>query len=75
MPEYPIKKNDEGIRLERFFLKYFPQIPMGMRQKYFREKKIAVFRDEKRIKLEKSILLQEGDMVKIFFDAELKKFW
>ncbi len=70
MQLYPISHTDDGIRLERFFQKTFPQIPMGMRQKFFREKKIAVFRGEKRLKLDKSLTLCGGDIVKIFFHSE-----
>lgn len=70
MQLYPITAFDDGIRLERFFQKTFPQVPMGMRQKFFREKKIAVFRNEKRLKLDKSMILQEKDVVKIFFNLQ-----
>lgn len=38
-----------------------------MRHKFFRTKKIGVFRDGKRIKLEKSLTLQKDDEIKLFF--------
>lgn len=63
-----ITANDDGIRLERYIQKKFPQVPMSMRQKFFRTKKIAVFRKKKRQKIEKNFLLQSGDEVKIFFN-------
>lgn len=68
--EIIISHNDDGIRLERFFQNQFPQVPMSMRQKFFREKKIAVFRSGARLKLEKSLSLQANDCVKIFFRVE-----
>jgi 23S rRNA pseudouridine955/2504/2580 synthase len=63
-----ISANDDGIRLERYIEKKFPQVPRAMRQKFFRIKKLAVFRNGKRQKLEKSFTLQTDDEVKIFFN-------
>lgn len=66
--EIKISANDDGIRIERYIQKKFPQVPMGMRQKFFRTNKIVVFRDKKRQKTEKNFLLQADDKVKIFFN-------
>jgi RluA family pseudouridine synthase len=68
MNEIKVMANDSGIRLERFFQKTFPQVPRAVRQKFFRKKKLVVFRDKKRQKLDTAFLLQAGDIVKIFFD-------
>ena len=62
-----ITNNDDGIRCERFIEHQFPQVPRGMRHKFFRTKKIAVFRNGHRLKIEKSLTLHTGDEVKIFF--------
>jgi len=62
-----ISNNDDGIRCERYIERQYPQVPRGMRHKFFRTKKIAVFRDGKRLKIEKSLTLHKGDELKIFF--------
>jgi RluA family pseudouridine synthase len=62
-----ITGNDDGIRCERYIERKYPQVPRGMRHKFFRTKKIAVFRAGKRLKIEKSLTLKKGDEVKIFF--------
>jgi len=62
-----ISNNDDGIRCERYIERQYPQVPRGMRHKFFRTKKIAVFRDGKRLKIEKSLTLYKGDEMKIFF--------
>ena len=68
--EIKISQSDSGIRLERYFQKQFPQVPRAVRQKFFRKKKLAVFRDEKRQKLDTSFILQAGDLLKIFFNLD-----
>ena len=65
-----ISANDDGIRCERFIEKKYPQVPRGMRHKFFRTKRIAVFRNEKRLKIEKSLTLKKNDEIKIFFNPE-----
>lgn len=62
--------NNEGIRFDRYIKNNFPQIPMGIREKLFRKKLIGIFRNEKRLKLEKSILLKENDEIRIFLDLD-----
>ena len=42
--EIEISQSDSGIRLERFFQKQLPQVPRAVRQKFFRKKKLAIFR-------------------------------
>lgn len=37
-----VKKTDDGMRLNRWFLKYYPQLPMGRLQKLLRTKQIKV---------------------------------
>jgi 23S rRNA pseudouridine955/2504/2580 synthase len=63
-----IDYNNEGIRFDRYIKNNFPQIPMGIREKLFRKKLIGIFRENKRLKLEKSIILKENDEIKIFLD-------
>lgn len=65
-----INSNDDGMRLERYIEKKYPQVPRGMRHKFFRTKKLVVFRNGKRQKLEKSFTLQKDDEVKIFFHPD-----
>lgn len=65
-----LSPNDNGIRAERWIEKTYPQVPRSMRQKFFRTKKIAFFREGKRLKLEKSLTLKTGDEIKIFFRPE-----
>lgn len=68
--EIIISQSDSGIRLERYFQKVFPQVPRAVRQKFFRKKKLAIFRDGKREKIETSFLLEKGDIMKVFFNLE-----
>lgn len=65
-----ITANDEGIRAERWVEKQYPQIPRSMRHKFFRTKKIAFFRDNKRLPLQQSLLLNAQDEVRLFFNPE-----
>ncbi len=68
--EIEVSQSDSGIRLERYFQKMFPQVPRAVRQKFFRKKKLVIFRDEKRQKLDTSFILEAGDIMKIFFDLD-----
>jgi RluA family pseudouridine synthase len=68
--EIEISAYDSGIRLERFFQKQFPQVPRAVRQKFFRKKKLTIFREGKRQKLDTSYILQAGDILKIFFNLD-----
>ncbi len=65
-----ITSNEDGMRAERFIEKRFPQVPRGIRHKFFRTKKLAIFRNGKRQKLEKSFTLKKGDEIKIFFQPD-----
>ena len=70
--EIEISQSDSGIRLERYFQKQFPQVPRAVRQKFFRKKKLAIFRgqgnERTRQKLDTSFILQAGDILKVFFN-------
>ncbi len=68
--EIEISQSDSGIRLERYFQKQFPQVPRAVRQKFFRKKKLVVFRGETRQKLDTAFILQAGDILKVFFNLE-----
>lgn len=74
--ETEVSQSDSGIRLERYFQKIFPQVPRAVRQKFFRKKKLVVFRGEdekgqrKRQKLDTAFILQAGDVLKVFFDVD-----
>lgn len=56
-----VKVTDDGMRLNRWFLKYYPQLPLGRLQKLLRTKQIKV--DGKRA--ETSLKLVAGQEVRI----------
>ena len=56
-----VKPSDDGMRLNRWFLKYYPSLPLGRLQKLLRTKQIKV--DGK--KAETSLKLLEGQEIRI----------
>ncbi|MCQ2741107.1 MAG: RluA family pseudouridine synthase, partial [Alphaproteobacteria bacterium] len=56
-----VKAQDDGMRLNRWFLKYYPNLPLSRLQKLLRTKQIKV--DGK--KADVSLKLAEGQEVRI----------
>lgn len=66
MKEIIIKSNDEGQRTDRFLMKLFPDLPMGMLYKAIRNKKIKVNR--KRCTNDQR--LHAGDQIQLFLPPQ-----
>ena len=66
MKEIIIKPNDEGQRADRFLMKLFPDLPMGMLYKAIRNKKIKVNR--KRCTNDQR--LHAGDQIQLFLPPQ-----
>ena len=56
-----VKEQDDGMRLNRWFLKYYPSLPLSRLQKLLRTKQIKV--DGK--KVEVSLKLVKGQEIRI----------
>lgn len=66
MIEVRIQKNDAGMRLDRFLLKAYTNLPPSLMYKGIRQKKIK--RNRKRA--EPNEMLEEGDVLQIFLPEE-----
>lgn len=67
MKSYTIKKNDSGLRLDKFMSKAAPKLPQALMYKYIRKKRIKI--NGKRAEI--STRLSEGDIIEAYISDEL----
>jgi 23S rRNA pseudouridine955/2504/2580 synthase len=64
-----VDKNYKSTRLDRFLKKQDQNLPQSLIEKNIRKKKILV----NKLKGKSSQILQEGDLVEVFFENNLKE--
>lgn len=71
MPEtIVISGNDESQRLDRFFRKRFPMIPLSMVYKLLRQEKVKIIRGGRKFHGKKETMLKKGDEVRLYFNPQ-----
>jgi 23S rRNA pseudouridine955/2504/2580 synthase len=65
-----ITGNDDGQRLDKFLRKQFPQFPLSVIYKFLRQKKVRLYRNDKKSHGKRDDILKKGDGLKLYFDPD-----